>query len=41
MIFAREVATLPNGKVVDEISLYRIENGLILHDWLIFEQARP
>jgi hypothetical protein len=41
MIVAREVATLPNGKVVDELSVYRIENGLILRDWFIFDQARP
>lgn len=40
MIVAREVATLPDGKVLDEISVYRIENGLIVHDWFIFYQAR-
>jgi hypothetical protein len=40
MIVAREVATLPDGKVLDEISVYRIENGLIVHDWFIFDQAR-
>lgn len=40
MIVAREVATLPTGKVVDEISVYRIENGLIVRDWFIFDQAR-
>lgn len=40
MIVAREVATLPTGKVVDEISVYRIENGLIARDWFIFDQAR-
>lgn len=37
----REIATLPGGKVVDEMSVYRVVNGLILHDWLVFEQARP
>jgi hypothetical protein len=41
MVVAREVATLPTGKVIDEISVYRIENGLIVRDWLIFDQARP
>ena len=41
MIVAREVATLPDGKVIDEISVYRIENGLIMHDWFVFYQARP
>jgi hypothetical protein len=40
MVVAREVATLPTGKVIDEISVYRIENGLIVRDWLIFDQAR-
>lgn len=40
MIVAREVATLPTGKVLDEISVYRIENGLIVHDWFIFDQVR-
>lgn len=40
MVVAREVATLPTGKVVDEISVYRIENGLIVRDWFIFDQAR-
>jgi hypothetical protein len=40
MVVAREVATLPGGKVIDEISVYRIENGLILHDWFIYDQAR-
>ena len=41
MIVARETATLPTGKVLDELSVYRIENGLIVHDWFIFYQARP
>jgi hypothetical protein len=40
MIVAREVATLPTGKVLDEISIYRIENGLIVHDWFVFIEAR-
>lgn len=40
MVVAREVATLPTGKVVDEISVYRIENGLIVRDWFIYDQAR-
>lgn len=40
MVAAREVATLPTGKVVDEISVYRIENGLIVRDWFIYDQAR-
>ena len=41
MIVVREVATLPTGKVIDEISVYRVENGLIVRDWFIFDQARP
>jgi hypothetical protein len=41
MVVAREVATLPTGKVIDEISVYRIENGRIVHDWFIYDQARP
>ncbi len=41
MIAAREIATLADGKVLDEISVYRVEKGLILQDWFIFYQARP
>ena len=41
MIVVREVATLPTGKVVDEMSVYRIVNGLIERDWFIFDQVRP
>lgn len=41
MIVAREIATLPTGKVIDELSVYRTENGLILQDWFIYNQARP
>jgi hypothetical protein len=40
LIVAREVATLPTGKVLDEISVYRIENGLIVSDWFVFDQPR-
>jgi hypothetical protein len=41
MIVISEVATLPTGKVIDEMSVYRVENGLIVRDWFIFNQARP
>ena len=40
LIVARDVATLPTGKVVDELSVYRIEDKLIQHDWFIFEAGR-
>jgi hypothetical protein len=40
MVVAREVATLPTGKVIDEMSVYRIKNGLITRDWFILDQAR-
>lgn len=40
MVVAREVATLPTGKVIDEISVYRIENGLIVRDWFIYDSPR-
>ena len=40
MVVAREVATLPTGKVIDEISVYRIENGLVTRDWFILDQTR-
>ena len=40
-IVVSEVATLRTGKVIDEMSVYRIENGLIVRDWFIFHQARP
>jgi hypothetical protein len=35
MILASEVATLPDGKVADEMSVYRIENGSIARDWFV------
>jgi hypothetical protein len=41
MIVARGIATLPTGEVVDELSIYRIENGSILRDWFVHDQARP
>jgi hypothetical protein len=40
MIIVRKIATLPDGKVVDELSVYRIENGSIMRDWFIFNQTR-
>jgi len=41
MIVVRETATLPTGKVVDEMSVYRIANGRIERDWFVFAQERP
>jgi hypothetical protein len=41
MIVVRETATLPTGKVVDEMSVYRIANGRIERDWFVFDQERP
>jgi hypothetical protein len=41
MIVARDVATLPTGKVVDELSVYRIDDSLIQRDWFIFAEPRP
>jgi hypothetical protein len=40
MIVVREVAALPTGKVVDQLSVYRIENESIVHDWFIFNETR-
>jgi hypothetical protein len=40
MIVVSEVATLPTGKVIDEMSVYRIENGLIVRDWFVFNRER-
>jgi hypothetical protein len=40
MIAARDIATLPNGKVIDQLSVYRIERGLIERDWFVVERAR-
>lgn len=40
MIAARDIAHLPNGKVIDQLSIYRIERGLIERDWFVFERAR-
>lgn len=40
MIAARDVAHLPNGKVIDQLSIYRIERGLIERDWFVFERPR-
>jgi hypothetical protein len=41
LIVVRETATLPTGKVVDEMSVYRITNGKIERDWFVFDQVRP
>jgi hypothetical protein len=41
MIVVSETATLPSGKVADEMSVYRIANGRIERDWFIFDQQRP
>jgi hypothetical protein len=40
MIVVRETATLPSGKIADEMSVYRITNGKIERDWFIFDQER-
>jgi hypothetical protein len=40
MIVVRETATLPSGKVIDEMSVYRIANGKIERDWFIFDKER-
>jgi hypothetical protein len=40
MIIVSETATLPSGKVADEMSVYRIVNGKIERDWFIFDQER-
>ena len=40
MIVVSETATLPSGKVADEMSVYRIVNGKIERDWFIFYQER-
>jgi hypothetical protein len=40
MIVARDVVHLPDGKVTDGMSAYRIERGLIERDWYVFERAR-
>ncbi len=40
MIAARDIAHLPNGKVIDQLSIYRVERGLIERDWFVFERAR-
>jgi hypothetical protein len=41
MIVVSETATLPTGKVADEMSVYRIANGRIERDWFVFDQLRP
>jgi len=40
LVVSQDVATLPGGRVLDEISIYRIGSGRITHDWLIAEQPR-
>ena len=40
LVVASEVATPPTGKVIDEMSVYQIENGKIVRDWFVFDQAR-
>jgi hypothetical protein len=40
LVLSRDVATLDGGRVVDEISVYRIRAGRISHDWLVLEKPR-
>jgi hypothetical protein len=40
LVVSRDVARRPDGKVVDELSIYRVSGGRITHDWLIAEQTR-
>lgn len=41
LVVSRDVATLRDGRVLDEISVYRVgADGRFTHDWLIYEQAR-
>lgn len=40
MVVARDVAYLPDGKVTDGMSVYRISRGLIERDWYVFERRR-
>ena len=40
LVVSRDVATLPNGRIVDGVSIYRIREGRITHDWYVSEQPR-
>lgn len=41
LVVSQDVARLRDGRILDEISIYRIKDGKIVHDWLIAEQVRP
>ena len=32
--------TLPTGQVIHQMKIYRVENGLITHDWTAYEQPQ-
>lgn len=41
LVVSRDVARLRDGRILDEISIYRVgTDGRFTHDWLIYEQAR-
>ncbi len=40
LVVSRDVATLPDGRVLDEISIYRIAGDRITHDWFVSERER-
>jgi hypothetical protein len=35
LVVSRDRATLPTGKVLEEITIYRVRGGLIQHDWFV------
>lgn len=40
-VVARDEAVRPDGTVLDELSIYRVRDGLIIDDWYMAEQPRP
>lgn len=40
LVVSRDTIAHPDGKILDEISIYRISDGKITHDWLIALEER-
>jgi hypothetical protein len=37
-VVSHDRVTLPTGRVMNQMKVYRVRNGQITHDWTAFEQ---
>lgn len=40
LVASRDRTTLSNGKIVDRLSIYRVQNGVIRNEWSVLERPR-